>query len=975
MTTLKGVAWRFYVKPVYNGALSSLHYQRREFDPSEQPLGARVHEPDTILYSEGYEYDEDCKIDHNVNALGDSNDDWSKVLAEIVQNAADTTLEHEGYRMIGGWGDGLKVSVARCLKEGCVFTIIVMPTSASVQTVLSTPTPATFIAQNVAPKAFSDVAMYVGHTGKTAHRPDVDSRRQVACLADEKKFRTGVPLNCFDASSGGEELMCTTAILCTEGTCCPPTSLRNAWYAFSVQDAKMHADSIKAKHRSYRVLDLYTVCMDVTVLETDSPGVVEYHVYQNFLFVYKNEPHVLHLASQCPPRGLRVIVHVTAQVSLVSGRDRRLQWHTLASLLQQSSAPASKGLVDFFAETLFSRDAALLMCGLEARNSGESLIFMLNVLVDKFSGELRDCAWPRQTIPVNTAQHMAIATMLTQVRLNSVAYSTLWTPSSYQTCFKKSDLYNVAAQTVTVWKEAEKAIAIIAKSTNAVTGSKDVGEILAFRLPLRALDVSRLASFGVFRSQNVTVDQNNGCLAYDGKLLLPMDAELSSVYLKRTLVHLRLIGPDIMDKLWMAMGKNSKRLQELEKKLSASVSSQAKDSKVLADVCDSKRTGRRVVTPHSPLPSRMTIGDDFPFGGDSSECSLDGDYEGQASFNFVEYTWQCYEQQSEGQPLVSVSQKTGGAAGLVCTQADAKFLVDILKRADFKSPSSTVFSTEETRCSFDPQQRALVRLVLPNTLKHMNANLAKFGAMEGDLGDVPIRTRVHAAVWAVGSAGYMKKHRGGVDRPLLPLNCFSASIRFALLLHLFGYKTSIMVNQVHAFVAIFHLLPGESVTYVECTCSPATLNSVIDKRQIEFMRDHIKLRQPSLKRQRGDTVRVDCFCSYPSSLSAQFYPEDVRTAQCTMCERVFHVMCANDRVEPDGTRVCLVCKPDEKGCFCQKLHHFSPWVETPFHCWISCDDCGRMMHEQCCVDKGISAKSKRHVCSMMNAQCIACDDA
>jgi len=977
--TFKGVEWRFYVKAVFGGKLLALHYTRREFDPYVQDADACVYLPGTIRYEEGYEFHEDCKIDHNVVALGDSNDQWSKVVAEPLQNAVDTTLEDAGYNPIGGWGDGLKVCVAQSVREGCTFHIVVMPTSAAVQTVLSTPEPTLLVVQNVAPKAFSDLAMYVGHTDKTsASYPVSDARSQMSFLRDPAKFKTGTPINVLDAPFKGDANFCTTAVLCTKNTPCPPTSLRNAWYPMAILDVEERARASSQPCKSYRVLDSFKACMDVHVMHADNaPGIVEYYVYQNCLFVYKNRVAVTDAipdSAELPAHGLCVIVHTTSIVSFVGGRDRRLEWHKLRNLLQPMPADAAQGLVDFCAGSAFLPGVAMLLRGVERMNCCDHLITLLNVLLDHYHLDIRERAWPTRVIPVYESQHMPIASQLAEASDAQVKYETMWTPSSYQSCFKREDLFRVASQTPPRWEEAEQAIAIVAESTNAATGDTDIGHISAFRLSLRVLDVTRLSRFGVFRKQAVTVDENNGTLAYNGQLLLPCDAEISGAYLKRTLIHLRLINPDVMERLWMAMGKNNERLQELEKMFSKRAPAAEEKGSALSRSSRTGKGARPVISPDTPLPQRFTVGEGFRFGGsgdDEAGCCFDGDYEGQASFEFVEYTWRCSTSALGRTPVVSLERRAGGDS-LVCMQSQTISLVDLLRRTDFKLPSSTVFASDADEKCF-AEQTVLAQTLLPETIKHINANLAKFGVMEGTFEQVPISTSVHAAAWAVGCGGYVKCHGGGIDHPLLPTNCFSASLRFVLFLQMIGYETSLMLNSVHIFAAVHHLFPGDDVTYIECTTTPAELNSLVDARQIEFMRDNMTSTPPP-KRRRGNASRLDCFCAYPSCPSAQFYPDDTRTAACALCKRVFHVMCANDRVEADGTRVCLVCKPDENGCFCKQLHHFSPWVDKPFHIWISCDDCGRMMHEQCCTNAGMDSTAKGHVCGMFDTQCIACDD-
>lgn len=210
---------------------------------------------------------------------------------------------------------------------------------------------------------------------------------------------------------------------------------------------------------------------------------------------------------------------------------------------------------------------------------------------------------------------------------------------------------------------------------------------------------------------------------------------------------------------------------------------------------------------------------------------------------------------------------------------------------------------------------------------------------------------VRAFAFTVGRCGYVTSHKfEDLDNPNRPTNCMAASIRFSLLLRSIGCDTWIMMNQKHAFLAVDGIFP--CVTYIECTVSsPADVLILADELTRCLLEEKKWSHSLRFPHKYFDGTMIDCFCKRELSLVD---PSDQSTANCSVCNRLFHLACADHRMEENGHYVCLVCKPSNCTCgvFLDVDHQFrNGRIErrTTSMDHVECQRCFRLLHKPCAV--------------------------
>ena len=366
-TVHKGVVFSFELREVLShldNPVRSMHYTRREFDPASN-RARLVTEPWTLATFPELDVTEDCKVSEEVTALIASGDDLAKCLAEIVQNAVDTTLAHCGAQQIGGWGDGFKMAVARCLRSGASLDVVTVEGCATTPcTALEARDGAALLAQNSHPtRKFTDASLYVGWSDKpkkdqgTAREYDMIA--QMEAVTDVRLFGERVRDDLL-ADWGGEGLCVTTTILRFADPV--PVSIVRPWF-------RLHGAALgdASSVREYTLVRKRGLVLSVQVAARDT-GELRTTVYQNGIFVTTCATKataggtplpdsVAALLATTTPWCGHVVLHVFSAQSVAATRDRTLD---LSGLFQhipwRTTAAASDDEPDL---PVFLRDVML----------------------------------------------------------------------------------------------------------------------------------------------------------------------------------------------------------------------------------------------------------------------------------------------------------------------------------------------------------------------------------------------------------------------------------------------------------------------------------------------------------------------------------------------------------------------------------------------------------------------------------------
>jgi hypothetical protein len=386
-----GVRYHFWLKRVESShkTLEVLHYTRYEFDVSGN-TGKSIFAPESICFDTSRTEEEDCKVDKNVTALVFSGNDMAKNVAEIVQNAVDTTLTYFGGCPTGGWGDGFKMSVARSLNSGNSIEIITLKgVRGKVKTSVLNDGSKMIVQNCHTADSFSDSSMYIGHSTKPSKKHSVkgDMIQQMEILSGD----------CFDGSpvdflkarkeEGHQDIVCTTCIFKPKEASFA-YDMNMAWLKTSLEEHKS-----SSKHSTfYNVLRTTDICIDVTVCRNDS-NVLETLFFQNGIFVSSESFNILVEGAFVGS----IIFSITSNVPFVKSRDRTFDPFAITRVRANKDLFSLESCDSFVRDFLFNEEVMKALHLIQ----NSSLNDLLRNFVDTYHLQLRT-KWRSDSIPVET---------------------------------------------------------------------------------------------------------------------------------------------------------------------------------------------------------------------------------------------------------------------------------------------------------------------------------------------------------------------------------------------------------------------------------------------------------------------------------------------------------------------------------------------------------------------------------------------
>jgi hypothetical protein len=907
----------FFVKRV--GRVNALHY-RRERGVVENGFDPLAH----ATHSLSGATEVDCHIDENVSALGGSFDSAAKQFAELVQNAVDTTIQHHGGIVTGGWGDGFKVSVAQLIKSGCSVVILVN-SSVSGPSFRSTfsSSGGIFCTQNVANCCFSDESTYVGHSKKPSKGHAITQEGNQASMKQQMKVLNDPELMSLDlirsiSFDANSPLFCTSAIVSF-------TEIRLRTQ-LEVSSARSHLGLFlsylgdKCAVKLYKIISTEDCCIDVYFAPTGGSNL---HVFsfQNSIFIDAEMYSV-------DWRGT-LVIHVTCRVSLPGERDRRLDMHRLDGVnmgtrLVRQALPHSKLFLD---EVLFDPTKFTTFHTMESHRPRGHFVQFLNILVTKFENDLENY-WNTTLVPCQYEETVA--------RFPSIpGLQPVLTPSFYTRFFNaesilhlREDLYPTEPSMELFLRKVQDTIASI--SSNG-PGDPLRARVLHFTLS----DMQSLDKIGVFRNQAAVFSNSTGLVYKASVFYLPSNANVSPGTASQAMTEVRLIHPSHQNKLWEKAILEDERCREA-----------AKNGTGVRQVF-----GQNHVTPETQMPKQLMVGSNFPFGGYGK-----GPVTGQGSDLFLPYSILVTE---DGVVLENIT-------GTRVPRTRATQMNNICDLAD--SRDTDIFFPPR----YDTDEKYLK--LLGRVFKFMALTVfPTFSLKDESQTWSPANWQqvICSICYTCGHAGHEEQHLGSLDDPMAKLSSLGASIRFACLMSYLGYKCHLMMNQCHCFVAVRSLLMNNgpnSLTYVECTTpTPVvyTHKRMVHLQKTLMLHNKRKRDEEPVARKKKRTGAKGCFCNQKMP-PWNTHGTPVTWWECFVCGRDYHSICANMRVSENGTRICLACQPHEEGCFCGTLIHFKGYGDFSGE-WIGCDNCERWCHKECVSS---IAPDGSYTCSMDGKKCI-----
>ena len=931
--THRGVWFKFEMKDVTSSdvVIRAMHYTRYQFDPLKNK-GKSILRPEDLIVEHELTCIEDCKIDEKITALTRSGNDMAKCMAELVQNSIDTTLVSLGGTQTGGWGDGLKMAIARSLKMGASFSIVTLSgVDCNFHTSIEAKGPV-LISQNAhETKKFTDASVYIGYSTKPSKTSKSsnsisDMVKQMECVESTAYFDTS-PTN-YLKDWGDGSFCVTTAILEYHSEPCPIT-MNMPWVVI----LSRHLASIKGvSSNKYVLLKDPNICISVEVHEYECDR-MQITFFQNGIFVYVE---TLRATDRVGFESIKwtgdIIISFTSNLPISNTRDRSLDMNNISAML--SNLLNKSMLFDEILAVCFVRDVLFdqrFMFTISSKSSSKVAIFV-DSFVMKFKDALRT-KWNPKIIPVSS---LVEAELVDEVLGDT--WTKVFTLECYRELFSRVGLLNLS----TVTAREEKA------STYAITQMEDLQEIVdvesiridgVFVLPYKRTVVRSLINFGVFRDQHVNdrcVCLGTASILYKNKIYVPSDFAVTWESVDCVLDSLRIITSAHNSAIRKERALQNKEIKKLTKT----------DGKLAVAKPDK---GKIKITSESQLSRVLKLSTTSRFGP-GEDMELDGD--GMSTFFRYSITLRNRDEQIV---LTKCSETV--------SREDEKIdLMYLLKCA----------TTEFSEPKPNPCAASHVDRILEGVLRFSSTNMYKFTDSEPHTFD-----QIKAYVFSTGHCGYISTHNGNLDNPYQTLNCMSSSLRLGLLLMRLGYTCYVYRNGHHAFIGVSRLLRGYEETLIECTvANVGSFHRTANQRIREIITSHKRLRDadsvpnvasPKFPKKRRMFLgsQLQCFCNeeYPP-----IYPEDPRTDNCVVCNRLFHVMCAEDRVQHDGTRVCLVCIPNDKGCPCKRLFHFKGHGRAFSGKWIGCASCDRWLHSEC-----VKAEVDEYECTHDGYECIESD--
>ena len=955
----KGVRYTFFIQNPFsdNDRLRSMHYTRVEFDPASNK-DVSLKRPHELNVLEETSHLVDCKMCEDVTALVGSGDDDAKNMAEVVQNAVDTTLDHNGVQQTGGWGDGFKVAVARALRDGASLCVVTVDDVDCFPFTSLTTEGFALYAQNAHPyRKFRDESVYLGHSSKpkkTAQQQG-DMVKQMCIVANPAMIVDTFfePLPTWKTRGG----RCDLTSVCLEykrDVISPVPSLHRPWFGLYVKYLET-CGSV----RQYSVFDTYHLSMRVFICQHTqmSPKQLRVTTYQNGIFIagesYADLTPVterdMRKRSRAGDSGVSetmfdlqesfygdIVVLVTSNVSISPSRDRNLDWWKLSDCYSCTSLFDNDQCAAFVRDVLFNKSIMYTLWQIvpaapktraDLCKPKPPVLAFFEMFINAFKEDMRPF-WDTRHIPVPSLEDAREFVNL----FETTQFKLFLAPKFYNPFYNKTDimpLHDVDRYGVeeTVMAFAQRCI----EMANDLHVYEKLKAPRVYVLPCTAAQCKRLHDNFVFTEQGAIVCRQTHACSHSDNIFIPKDFHVEMRIVQNIMQTLQMVKSEHVQALWSSKMLQDEAIAELSKK---------------AGVARATESNDKHVSPSDELPRSVCFDARRATFGPGEGKRV----RGQGSIDFSPF---AIVPKGTG----SFELKIASESALVpktCRQADTMRLEDVAREgAPLRRPGTR-----------DPNTVEWIEELLPNVLAFISNVSYKFVDPSSKVPWHATKEAVRLVCYAVGHCGYVESHDGGIDNPLGGLNCLSASLRFALLLKWLGYTTFVCQNQRHAFVFVHALMHGAPYTLVECTVtSPGPIHVIADALPKKLLSNTQAEPMRSKKKARHGTT-LECFCN--RTLPPLSF--DDRTANCAQCGRLFHVACADDRVEADGTRVCLVCVPDKNGCPCGTLRHF----DSDGPKWIGCDVCPRWLHIECCPSHKEGDTTYR--CANDGYACLPCDD-
>ena len=589
---------------------------------------------------------------------------------------------------------------------------------------------------------------------------------------------------------------------------------------------------------------------------------------------------------------VRIDIVPTLDASCVATRDRTMTTNKLGYALVHNQEDASKGLNDFFEDFVFNPNTGMpqmlnLVCSLQNDNM---LAQMIEIFISAFRPQLEGLWNPSHIAVCNQNDHKFVQAFAVKDPKDDRAtmghgLRVVWCPEFCRGLANKTQLCDIRSyigdenlnpRVNSIFETIKHEIIQAIDETNPnVTTFKT--NLAAYSLDMNKETFMAFRSYGVFDDQLIDgarIICSSNCMSYtrgrDHVLLTPTDffededqgVAADKATVKSALCAHWIINMDVLQSLYYSVSDKGEMVAHKQQQIDAQ-QRQIQDQKDKIEELERQLLCARVPSANPGVvhgtttgkKSRVTSlpnvsGKDYPpkmqFKYDmlSSRPEFetfgeeDKTYTGKPNKTFLPYALEL--NRDDGEFTITPKHDTDWTRAM---QSDTCNLDELMLKQDFLPPAYV--------SSSGANGLATAHTYLPLTLKHIQSN-KDIWSMSGyrlESVDKEVTEAVHKVVFHLGTSRYAETPGGVFDDPFGFTNCLTNSMKAVILFeHVLGYPTSLMLNQVHSFVAVHGLLSREPVTFIETTTlCPALMHKYLAdslapvlptiRTNVEVMRD------------------------------------------------------------------------------------------------------------------------------------------